>query len=96
MMVVDYKDLHKHFPIIIGSGNLSNLTATQIETVAFMMETSYQKGRESKDEVQKPDFNVVNNITVNSDNDDIKQAVEKAMNQLFRSMREITDCKVSY
>ncbi|QXJ39578.1 hypothetical protein BV455_02944 [Parageobacillus caldoxylosilyticus] len=51
--VIEEKDLSKHLPKIVFNEKLKNLTAEQIEDVAFLMEFAYQKGKEDS---QKADI----------------------------------------
>jgi len=67
--VIEMKDLDKHLPIIVFSDSLGNLTAEQIQSVAFLMEKAYQKGKVGNSGTKQPVINLQPQITINSAGD---------------------------
>jgi hypothetical protein len=76
-MFVDQDDLNKHFPKIIYSDGLKNLTADEIETVAMLMEHEYQRGLE---EGKQPPKKTITDIYVEAATE---TEVKKLLTQLF-------------
>ncbi|MED4455914.1 hypothetical protein [Metabacillus fastidiosus] len=89
---IEERELDKHLPNIVFSEKLKNLTAEQIESVAFLMERSYHKGKEEAN--NKPykglkDGGITHSITINptihitkeTSAEQIKQVVTNLMNE---------------